>query len=177
MILKAKTFLYYRVSAIAYVTGAKRDGTPTARFDVVERRKDEIFCAPPSIAQTLLAEGSAAEVRVEGPLLALAEATLATETPSAAALAGLSVRGIRTWHAIMGSDGHWRSAAMSMGRVRGSFGATFRSAAEIEAHWTSYPDAVPLFSFLTEYGFWRAYVWRACALREIATSVHTIARS
>jgi hypothetical protein len=163
MILKAKTFLFYRVSAIAVVTGTGRDGTPTARFDVVERRENEIFRAPPDVARVLLAENSAEDARLVGPL--------------AAACAGLRVRGVRTWHAIIGGSGYWQPAAAFIGRSHGGFEAHFRSEAEIAARWAAGEAGPPLFSFMTEHGFRRAFVWRYAGLREIATEVASFKRS
>lgn len=177
MILKAKTFLFYRVSAIAVVTGTGRDGTPTTRFDVVERREDEIFRAPPDVARTLLAENSAEDARLVSTLAALAEATLGAESPLAAACAGLRVRGVRTWHAIIGGGGHWQPAAAFIGPSHGGFEAHFRSEAEIAARWAAGEAGPPLFSFMSEHGFRRAFIWRDAGLREIATEVATFNRS
>lgn len=171
MILKAKTFLSYRVSPIAVVTGTRRDGTPTARFDVAERGKDEIFRVPPDIARTLLAEGSAADARLVGTLAALAEATLDAESPLAAALAGLTVSGAKIWHAVLGDGGHWQPSAASIGPTRGGFEAHFTSEAEVAAHWAEAEASTPLFSFLVEAGFRRAFIWRDGALLPIATQI------
>ncbi|RUU14451.1 hypothetical protein EOD23_00965 [Mesorhizobium sp. USDA-HM6] len=172
MIIKAKTFLSYRMSPIAVVTGTRRDGTPTARFYVVERREGEIFRVPPDTARSLLAEGSAAEARLTGKLAALAEATLDAESPLAAVLAGLTVSGVRTWHAAVGDRGHWRPSAASIGPTRSGFDAYFRSEAEAAARWAAGEASTPLFSFLVEAGFRRAFIWRNAGLREIATEIN-----
>jgi hypothetical protein len=169
MILKAKKFLFYRASPIAEVTGTGRDGTPTARFDVVERRKDEIFRAPTDVAYTLLADSTVVEARLGGKLAVLAEETLDAESPQAAARAGIPVNGVWTWHANLGDDGYWQPAPESIGPTRGRFEARFANEAEVAAHWAEAEASTPLFSFLVEAGFRRAFIWRDGALLEIAT--------
>jgi hypothetical protein len=171
MILKAKTLLYYRSNSIAVVTGTGRDGTPTARFNVVERRKDEIFQAPSDIAHSLIAENSAAEAQLVGKQALLSVATLDADSPLAAALAGLTVSGVRTWHADIGDGGYWQPAPTSIGPTHGGFEAHFKSEAEVAAHWSEAEASTPLFSFFVEAGFRRAFVWRNSALLEIPTQI------
>lgn len=67
MILTAKKFVSYRSSEVATVTGAQRDGTPTARYEVAEHEAGDLF-RPPSaaIANDLISRGVAAPTNVTG---------------------------------------------------------------------------------------------------------------
>lgn len=174
MILQAQKLLVYRIGA-AEVSAARADGSPDVKFATVERERGEYFIPPGEVAARLIAEGQAEQARPTGKFAELLAAVLPAETPLAAVLAGLEVRGVRPWHAVL-RDGYWRPAAVSHGPARGGFSARFSNAAEAEAIWTADPSATALFSYLTEHGFARAYVWKAGGLREIATEIHSIGR-
>lgn len=172
--LQASKSIAYRVGW-AEISGARRDGSPEVEFMTVEREPGDYFNAPAEVTARLIADGRAVRARPTGKLADLLTAVLPEETPLAAVLAGLTVRGVRPWHAVQ-KDGHWRPAAVSHGPARGGFSARFSNAAEAEAVWTADPSATALFSYLTEHGFVRAYIWKAGGLREIATEIHSIGR-
>lgn len=174
-VLQAVRFSVYRVGG-AEVSGARPDGSPEVKFATVERERGELFVAPPEVAARLIAEGHAKKALLSDKLAALAAAVLAVETPLAAALAGLSVPGVRPWHATR-QGAHWCPAPVALGPGRGGFSARFAEAAEARARWAEKPDAVPLFSFATPHGFDRAFIWRQRGLLEIATEIQHLGRN
>lgn len=172
MIVIAKRFTSYRTSQVAVVSGARRDNSPTARFNVADRHEGEIFRVPPEAAHDLLAEGSVVEARLTGKLAALAEAVLDVQSPLAAALAGLAVPGVRTWHATVGERGDWQPSVAALGPTRSGFEAHFTSEAEVADYWAAGGASTPLFSFLVEGAdFRRAFIWRNAALLAIPTQI------
>lgn len=172
MILIAKRFASYRTSQVAAVSGTRRDNSPTARFNVADRREGEIFRVSPEAARDLLAEGSVMEARLTGKLAALADAVLDAQSPLAASLAGLAVPGVRTWHATADERGDWRPSAAALGPTRSGFEAHFASETEIADYWATGEASTPLFSFLVDgTDFRRAFIWRTGALLEIPTQI------
>lgn len=170
-ILKANGHVIYRTTGLATVTAVECDGTPAARYEVAEHPTGSLFCPPSAgIASDLISRQVATPAKLTGKTLALASAVLRASTACDAALAGLNLKGVRVWHALLG-QGHLQAASSPMGATRSAFDAAFRSVSEIEAHWTDIPDSSPLFTIMTEYGFYRSYVWRGGSLREIATEV------
>lgn len=175
MTIKIKQFVTYQTGAPAAVEGYRKDGSPIVRHSVISRGAGCIVSETPETETRLISEGMAEPARLSGSLAALAEEVLSVTSPLDAALAALAVRGIRVWHAVE-RNGYWRPADPSLGPARGGFSGCFREVAEVSSHWTADPDAVPLFSFATEHGFRRAYIWRAGGLCEIATEIHKIGR-
>jgi hypothetical protein len=172
MIVIAKQFTSYRTSQVAIVSGARRDNSPTVRFNVADRREGEIFRVPPEAARDLLAEGSVVEARLTGKLAALSDAVLDVQSPLAAALAGLAVPGVRTWHGTVDERSNWQPSAAALGPTRSGFDAHFASEAEVVDYWAAGEASTPLFSFLVEGAdFRRAFVWRSGALLEIPTQI------
>lgn len=170
--LQAVRFTVYRVGS-AEISGARSDGTPEVKFATVERERGEFFIAPPTLAARLIAAGHAKKALLADKLAALAEAVLSVDAPLAAALAGLSVPGVRPWHAIW-QNGQWIPAPAALGPGRGGFSARFRDPAEVRALFAEKPDAVPLFSIATPHGFDRAFVWRSGGLLEVPTTTYHV---
>lgn len=173
--IKLKQFTTYQTGGAAVLEGHRKDGGPIVRHPVVSRAMGEIVREAPELEARLIAEGIAEPARLSDKLAALADAVLAVETPLAAALAGLSVPGVRPWHAIR-QGAHWCPAAAALGPGRGGFSARFTDPAEARAVWAEKPDATPLFSFATPHGFDRAFVWRQRGLLEIATEIQNVGR-
>lgn len=170
-VLQMVRFATVGPSEAVTVEGHRADGSPIVRFEPVWRDRGEIFATDAETARTLIARGAAKNASLAGKVAALAEATLHAGSPLAAALAGLTVRGILTWHAVLGDGGHWQPAPDSIGPTRGSFEARFASEAEVAAHWAEAEASIPHFSFMVEEGFRRAFIWRNAALLEIPTQI------
>lgn len=173
--IKLKQFTTYQTGGAAVLEGHRKDGGSIVRHPVVSRAMGEIVREAPELEARLIAEGAAEPARLSDKLAALADAVLAVETPLAAALAGLSVPGVRPWHATR-QGAHWCPAPVALGPGRGGFSARFADQAEARAIWAEKPDAVPLFSFATQHGFDRAFIWRQRGLLEIATEIQHLGR-
>lgn len=176
MTIKIKQFTTYQTGGAAVVEDHRKDGGLIVRHPVVSRAMGEIVREAPELEARLIAEGVAEPARLSDKLAALAVAVLAVETPLAAALAGLSVPGVRPWHAVR-QGAHWCPSPAALGPGRGGFSARFADPAEARALWAAKPDAVPLFSFATPHGFDRAFIWRQRGLLEIATEIQHFGRS
>lgn len=160
----------------AKVLGVAKDGQARVELDSVYRNEGTLFRAEDDEAARLIASGAARKPRLAGEVAALAEATLVAESRLDAALAAMPLPRIRVWHAV--EEGRfWCPAPVTLGPGRGGFSARFRDPAEARALFAEKPDAVPLFSFATPYGFDRAYVWRNAGLLEIATEVQHVGRN
>lgn len=174
--IKLKQFTTYPTGGAAVLEGHRKDGGPIVRHPVISRAMGEIVREPPELEARLIAEGTAEPARLSDKLAALADAVLAVETPLAAALAGLSVPGVRPWHAVR-QGAHWCPSPAALGPGRGGFSARFTDPGEARALWAEKPDAVPLFTFATPHGFNRAFIWRQRGLLEIATEIQTFGRN
>jgi len=173
--MKTLQSVYYceQVLGPAMVIGSAKDGQARVQRDSVFREKDEIFRADDDEAARLIESGAARKPRLAGELAALAEATLASDSPLDAALAAMPLPRIRVWHAVR-EGGHWYPTAASLGPGRGGFSARFRDPDEARILWNEKANATPMFAFATPHGFDRAYIWRNRGLLEIATNVHHI---
>lgn len=174
MILKSNIYHEHNLGP-ATCFGTGRSGMPKVRRNSVYRDKGDLFWADPADAKKIIEAGNAREARLAGVLAALAGATLTASTPVEAALAGFSLPRVLVWHARK-QDGYWIPFPTALGPARGPFSAHFSNAAEIRETWAEKPEAVPLFSFLTEHRFRHAFIWHARGLSEIATEIQMSGR-
>lgn len=169
-------YFHEQVIGPATVIGTAKDGQARVERDSIYRDKDVIFGADDAEAVRLIESGAARKPRLSGEAKALAEAVLPAATALDAALDALPLPRIRVWHAVQ--DGrYWCPAPAALGPGRGGFSARLRDPGEARALWTEKPDAVPLFSFSSPYGFSKAFIWRNRGLLEIATEVQHVGRN